>query len=126
MSEFLYLDMDDVLSLHARQIERFGGSAGIRDAGLLDAAINRPQSGYYADLLEEAAALWESLTMNHCFVDGNKRVGFASVYVFLRLNGMRIVAPEAEAMHLILGNIESGIFAKDNLDAWLRGHTAPS
>lgn len=126
MSEFLYLDMDDVLSLHARQIERFGGAAGIRDAGLLDAAINRPKSGYYTDLLEEAAALWESLTMNHCFVDGNKRVGFASVYVFLRLNGMRIVAPEAEAKRFILGSIESGTFTKDNLDAWLRAHTAPS
>ena len=125
MGEILYLDMNDVLALHARQIERFGGADGIRDAGLLDAAINRPQSGYYADIFEEAAALWESLTMNHCFVDGNKRVGFASVYVFLRLNGMRIVAPEAETLGFILTRIETGTFAKDTLDAWLRANTAP-
>jgi death on curing protein len=96
VSDTVYLDMDDVLSIHARQIERFGGGGGIRDAGLLDVAIKRPQSGYYADLHEEAAALWESLTMNHCFIDGNKRVGFACVYVFLRLNGVRFSAPEAD------------------------------
>lgn len=81
MSEILYLDMTDMLALHTRQVERFGGADGIRDAGLLDAAINRPQSGYYAYIFEQAAALWESLTMHHCFIDGNKRVGFASVYV---------------------------------------------
>lgn len=126
MPDTTYLDMDDVLSIHARQIERFGGSGGIRDAGLLDAAIKRPQSGYYADLHEETAALWESLTMNHCFVDGNKRVGFACVYVFLRLNGVRISAPEAEATRFVLGNIESGTFTKDNLDAWLRNNTGPA
>ena len=126
MSELLYLNMNDVLDLHARQVERFGGAAGIRDAGLLDAAINRPQSGYYADVFEEAAALWESLTMNHCFVDGNKRVGFASVYVFLRLNGVRVVASEAKTLDFILTSIETGTFMKDNLDAWLRANTAAS
>lgn len=124
MSEILYLDMNDVLALHARQIERFGGADGIRDAGLLDAAINRPQSGYYADVFEEAAAFWESLTMNHCFVDGNKRVGFASAYVFLRLNGVRIVASEADTLSFILRSIESGTFTKDTLDTWLRANTA--
>ena len=126
MSEILYLEMHDVLALHTRQVERFGGADGIRDAGLLDAAVNRPQSGYYADVFEEAAALWESLTMNRCFVDGNKRVGFASVYVFLRLNGVRIVTPEADVLSFILRNIESGTFTKDTLDAWLRVNTAPS
>lgn len=126
MSETLYLDMADVLALHSRQVEKFGGTDGIRDAGLLEAAINRPRSGYYADLHEEAAALWESLTMNHCFVDGNKRVGFAGVYVFLRLNGLRIVASEKEALGFILRSIEQGTFTKDNLDAWLRSNTAAS
>ena len=74
----------------------------------------------------ETLALWESLTMNRCFVDGNKRVGFASVYVFLRLNGVRIVTPEADVLSFILRNIESGTFTKDTLDAWLRVNTAPS
>jgi len=126
MGEILYLDMDDVLSIHARQIERFGGAGGVRDGGLLDAAVKRPQSGYYVDLIEQAAALWESLTMNHCFVDGNKRVGFASVYVFLRLNGLSIVADEADATRFVLSGIESGTFTKDNLDGWLRVNTAGS
>jgi len=126
MSEILYLDMADVLALHARQVERFGGADGIRDAGMLDAAINRPQSGYYADIFEQAAALWESLTMNHCFVDGNKRVGFASVYVFLRLNGVRIAASEAETLGFIIRSIEAGSFTKDNLDTWLRANTVGS
>lgn len=124
MADTLYLDMEDVLAIHARQIDRFGGAGGIRDAGLLDSAIKRPQSGFYSDVIEEAAALWESLTMNLCFIDGNKRVGFASVYVFLRLNGLRIVAPEAEAARFVLGGIERGSFTKDNLDAWLRANTS--
>ncbi|SOE16706.1 death-on-curing protein [Hoeflea halophila] len=126
MGEILYLDMADVLALHARQAERFGGADGIRDAGLLDAEINRPQSGYYSNIFEQAAALWESLTMNHCFVDGNKRVGFASVYVFLRLNGVRIAASEAETLSFIIRSIETGSFTKDNLDTWLRANTVGS
>ncbi|MDP2121543.1 MAG: type II toxin-antitoxin system death-on-curing family toxin [Hoeflea sp.] len=123
MRDTLYLDMEDVLAIHASQIEKFGGAGGLRDAGLLDAAIKRPQSGYYADLIEEAAALWESLTMNHCFIDGKKRVGFASVCVFLRLNDVKIVA--SEATRFVLDNIEQGTFTKDTLDAWLRANTAP-
>lgn len=123
MAATYYLDVDGVLSLHHRQIERFGGTPGIRDAGLLDAALKRPQSGYYNDLIEEAAALWESLTMNLCFVDGNKRVGFACLYVFLRLNGYRLTAVQGEATTFVLRSIETGTFTKDNLDAWLRANT---
>ncbi len=121
--EVYYLDMDDVLAIHARQIARFGGAPGVRDAGLIEAALARPQSGYYADLIEEAAALWESLTMNHCFVDGNKRVGFAATYTFLRVNGLTIVADATETTRFVLGHLEAGTFAKDNLDAWLRANT---
>lgn len=121
--EVYYLDMEDVLAIHARQIARFGGAPGVRDAGLIEAALARPQSGYYADLIEEAAALWESLTMNHGFIDGNKRVGFAATYVFLRLNGVRIVADAEAATKFVLGHLEAGTFAKDNLDAWLRANT---
>ncbi len=73
MTERYFLDMEDVLTLHRTQLARFGGAVGVRDAGLIEAALARPQSGYYGDLIEEATALWESLTMNHGFVDGNKR-----------------------------------------------------
>jgi len=71
------LTVIEVLAIHDDQIERYGGEAGVRDRGLLDAALFRPRSGYYADLIEEAAALWESLSQNHPFIDGNKRTGFA-------------------------------------------------
>lgn len=72
-----YLTLAEVLAIHDDQIERYGGSAGVRDCGLLEAALFRPQTGYYADLIEEAAALWESLAQNHPFIDGNKRTAFA-------------------------------------------------
>ena len=68
-----YLTVAEVLAMHTDQIERYGGSHGVRDQGLLEAALFRPQTGYYADLIEEAAALWESLAQNDAFIDGNKR-----------------------------------------------------
>ena len=85
---FDYIRVDDILAIHADQIERYGGGQGIRDPGLLEAALFRPQTGYYPTLIEEAAALWESLSQNHPFVDGNKRTAFAATYVFLAINGL--------------------------------------
>ncbi len=120
-----YLDMEDVLLLHKRQLEKFGGAPGIRDAGLIEAALARPQSGYYRDRIEEAAALWESLTMNHGFIDGNKRVGFAATYVFLRINGLTITVTVKTTLKFVIGNLEAGRFTKDVLESWLRKHTQP-
>lgn len=119
-----YLDMEDVLSLHQRQLEQFGGAPGIRDAGLIEAALARPQSGYYKDRMEEAAALWESLTMNHGFIDGNKRVGFAATYVFLGVNGYSIAASVKVTLKFVIGKLEAGEFNKGVLEAWLRKHAA--
>ena len=82
-----YLTSVEVLALHHVLIERHGGATGIRDMGAVEAAVFRPQCGYYADIVEEAAALLESLLINHPFVDGNKRVAFAACDVFLRING---------------------------------------
>jgi death on curing protein len=121
-----YLDMEDVLLLHKRQIETFGGAPGIRDAGLIEAALARPQSGYYKDRIEEAAALWESLTMNHGFIDGNKRVGFAATYVFLRINGLTLTASVKTTLKFVIGKLEAQAFTKDVLEAWLRKHTRSS
>ncbi len=123
MAERYFLDMEDVLALHQAQLARFGGTTGITDAGLIEAALARSQSGYYGDLIEEAAALWESLTMNYGFVDGNKRVGFAAVYVYLRVNGITINAPADIALRVILDSLESGSFRKEVLEAWLRENT---
>ena len=115
-----YLTLAEVLAIHADQIQRYGGSEGIRDAGLLEAALFRPQTGYYADLVEEAAALWESLAQNHPFVDGNKRVAFAATYTFLTINGVRLTAGPEEAYAFISGLYEAGTFRFDKLAPWLR------
>jgi death on curing protein len=124
MASHYYLAMDDVLALHRTQLARFGGAPGIRDAGLIEAALARPQSGYYRDLVEEAAALWESLTMNHGFIDGNKRVGFAATYVFLRVNGLLLNASASATLEFVIGALEVGNFRKELLEAWLRENTA--
>jgi death-on-curing protein len=118
-----YPDMQDVLAVHQRQLERFGGAPGIRDAGLIEAALARPQSGYYQDLIEEAAALWESLTMNHGFIDGNKRVGLAMTDVFLRINGLKLSATSDETLSFVIGSLDAKSFEKNLLEAWLRRHT---
>jgi len=85
-----FLSLDEVVTIHERLIARFGGPRGIGDPGLLESALYRPRSGYYRDIAEMAAALFESLLMNHPFVDGNKRVAFFATDVFLRLNGWHL------------------------------------
>ncbi|HEY8595346.1 MAG TPA: type II toxin-antitoxin system death-on-curing family toxin [Devosiaceae bacterium] len=118
-----YLTLDEVVHIHGALLDAFGGATGIRDAGLVEAALLRPQTGYYGDLVEEAAALWESLAMNHGFVDGNKRVAYACTELFLQLNGLDIAAPNDEIEAFVLGHLEAGTFKKNVLDAWLRERT---
>ena len=120
---FGYLALDDVLSIHRAQIERFGGAQGVRDLGLIEAALMRPQTGYYSSLTEQAAALWESLAMNHGSIDGNKRVAFACAQVFLRMNGMTINAGQASVIAFIYEHLEAGTFRKDVIEAWLIDNT---
>src|SRR4029077_365137 len=117
-----YLTMADVLAIHADQIERYGGSQGVRDLGLLEAALYRPQTGYYADLIEEAAALWESLAQNHPFIDGNKRTAFAGMYTFLAINGARLTAEAQETYVFVDALYEAIQFSFDKLVLWLRNH----
>jgi death-on-curing protein len=121
-----YLTTVEVLAIHADQIARYGGSDGMRDAGLLEAALFRPQTGYYTDLIEEAAALWESLAQNHPFIDGNKRTAFAVTYTFLAINGALITADAEGAYAFISGCYQTGTFRFERLAAWLRENTAPS
>ena len=121
-----YLTFAEVLAIHDDQLERYGGSPGVRDPGLLEAALFRPQTGYYADLIEEAAALWESLSQNHPFIDGNKRVAFAATYTFLAINGMRITADAEAAYDFIARLYEANDFTFENLVTWLRDNVAPA
>jgi death on curing protein len=121
MSEFLTLA--EVLAIHQDQIDRYGGSDGLRDLGQLEAALFRPQTGYYADALEEAAALWESLGQNHPFIDGNKRTAFAAMFTFLAINGIELTAEPAATYLFIAGLYQKNTFGFRQILIWLRANT---
>jgi len=120
-----FLTVADVLAIHADQIERFGGAPGLRDAGILEAALFRPQTGYYADIIEEAAALWESLSQGHPFIDGNKRTALAASHIFLAINGIELRASAAEMYGFIAGLYDTDTFRFPALVTWLRRNTRP-
>jgi death-on-curing protein len=124
-SDRIYIAYAEALAIHADQIARFGGSSGLRDSGLLEAALYRPQSGYYADIYEEAAALWESLSQNHPFVDGNKRVALASTATFLVVNGIRIKAKDDVIIAFLSERYATGTMNFQTLLDWLRANTEP-
>ncbi len=117
-----YPTIEETAAVHAKLIERFGGSVGIRDRGALESALARPRSGYYSDLFQEAAALWESLSQNHPFVDGNKRAAITMTAAFLRVNGYRLEFDGAEAYSFLLDLYETGRMRFEQLDRWLRQH----
>src|SRR5215475_1534949 len=98
---------------------------GVRDAGALESALHRPQTGYYDTIVDEAAALLESLVQNHPFVDGNKRVAFIIVDVFLRINGYRITARSEEIYSHFIGLMETKSFDMAHLQPWLRKIVGP-
>src|SRR6266567_2813960 len=102
MAERVYLTVAEVIAIHHHQIEEYGGSHGLRDQGALEAAVFRPQTGYYSDLSEEAAALLESLVNNHAFVDGNKRVEFAAAHTFLLVNGFDLNVTSKAAFAFVM------------------------
>lgn len=122
-SNVKFLTLEEVLEIHETLIFEFGGPPGVRDLGLLESALFRPRTGYYDDLIEMAAALFESLLMNHPFVDGNKRVAFFAVDIFLRINGYYISVDNDDAHSKIIEVIESSSHVKDSLDIFLRQHT---
>jgi death-on-curing protein len=119
-----YLTVAEVLAMHADLIHRYGGTQGVRDGGLLEAALYRPQTGYYADLIEEGAALWESLSQNHPFLDGNKRTAFAATITFLAINGTRLTANADETLLILTTLYEAKQFAFNKLVPWLRSHVS--
>ena len=116
----LFLSLDEVLAIQERVIDAYGGADGVRDLGLLESALYRPQSGYYEDLVTMAAALFESLLMNHPFVDGNKRVAFFATDVFLRLNGWRLEVDANKAHALLIDLLRSDRCDLEHLAEWIR------
>lgn len=118
-----YLGVHDVLYMQKVLIDRYGGIHGIRDIGALESALARPQSGYYQDIIQQAAALMESLAINHPFLDGNKRIAFAVVDVFFRINGYNLDISSHNAYDKIMALFEEQTFDKTHLEDWLRAHT---
>jgi death-on-curing protein len=125
MSEFL--TVAEVYRMQHRLIELFGGRYGVRGRGTVEAAVFRPQTGYYNCIEEEAAALMESLANNHGFIDGNKRIAFTASDVFLRRNGFYLEVEGVDGHAFIDGSIARQEFRFAQILVWIRQHLkAPS
>ncbi len=122
MAERIFLTVAEVLAIHHLQVEEYGGAQGIRDSGLLESAVFRPQIGYYQNIQEEAAALMESLANNHPFLDGNKRVAFASAHTFLLVNGYDLQVEPLRASKFMFDAIAKGEFRFGVILKWLNAH----
>lgn len=121
----MYLTVAEVLEMHRQLVDEFGGTHGLRDRGLLEAAVFRPQNGYYDDLVHEAAALMESLGTNHAFLDGNKRISFAATDTFLRINGYYIEVDALAAHKFINDALTKREFRVGQIREWLKAHLRP-
>ena len=128
MSEPRWLAPVHVLAIHSDQIQAHGGAVGLRDRGLLESALERPRNRFRyepdSDLSALAAAYGFGIARDHPFLDGNKRVAFQAMYLFLGLNGFRIDAAEEEVVATILA-LASGKLDETSLAAWLRDHITP-
>jgi death on curing protein len=123
----IFLTPEQVLFIHARLVSETGGSHGVRDLGLLESAVARPQASFdgqdlYPDLFAKAAALLESLIGNHPFVDGNKRTGITAAGLFLKMNNYRLTAnnPQLEDFTLTCAR---GFTTLEQMTAWFQDHS---
>ena len=117
-----WLTREQVVAIHSRQLRRFGGAAGLRDEGLLHSALERPHNKWHyeqAELPELAAAYAFGLVKNHAFVDGNKRIAFMSMMIFLRKNGVQFAPDQAHATSIIL-SLAAGEVSEESLARWIR------
>ncbi len=124
MTDWIWIDRDVLLAAHDEQLQEHGGATGIRDEGLFESAIARPQNlAAYGE--PDAAALAASyafgLAKNHAFVDGNKRIALVALELFLDLNGFALVADDMQCVLAIL-SLASGAFSEDALADWIRKH----
>lgn len=125
MKEPVWLDKDLLLSIHRILLSRFGGADGVRDEGLLDSALARPQQSFHYEspsLVEMAATYAEGIVKNHPFIDGNKRTGFIAAYTFLAANGWQLTAPEEEAVLQTLA-LAAGEIGAAEYGKWLKANT---
>jgi death-on-curing protein len=117
-----YLTVAEVYAMQSRLIDLFGGLHGVRDKGAVEAAVFRPQTGYYNSLEEEASALMESVGNNHGFTDGNKRIAFAATDTFLRINGFYLDVICEAGYEFIHGSMDRHEFRFAQILQWIREH----
>lgn len=125
--KIIYLSLDEVLAIHDSMIEEYGGSFGIRDIGLIESAIARPQSSFggedlYQTLFDKAAALFHSLMFNHAFVDGNKRTTMTVSARFLYINGYKLEVDNQEFVAFPL-RVENNHLSLEEISYWLEQNT---
>lgn len=125
-----FLNKQEVLEIHREMIDRYGGSAGVRDQGLLESALAAPQSGFsgqylHTDMYQMAAAYLFHITKNHPFIDGNKRVGAMAAFVFLKLNALTMTATEIAFEQIVRAVAESKL-GKDEIAKFFQTHTRRS
>jgi|SRR6478672_1175229 len=119
-----FISYDSVLDIHSYLVERFGGSHGLRDEGLLESALSQPQQTFFGELLHstiyaQAAAYLYHIAKNHAFIDGNKRTALATTITFLKVNGYRLYLPKEETEILVL-DVVSGKLNKEELSIILK------
>ena len=127
MSDWVWIMRSVVIAAHHEQLAEHGGAAGIRDAGLLDSALARPENlAAYGDpdIASLAAAYGFGIVRNHPFVDGNKRAALIATELFLALNGFDLVVDDAECVLVVLA-LAAGDLKEEEFAAWLRGHIEP-
>lgn len=130
MAEPVWISLDLIMAIHDRQLAEHGGGSGVRDQGMLESAVYRPQQkfayrGAGVDVVELAAAYTFGLARNHPFVDGNKRTAAVVCEVFLELNGGRLIASDEDLYPLFLG-LAAGEVDETALVEWLRAHVRPA
>lgn len=126
MKHWVWLQKDIVLAVHEQQLAEHGGGAGVRDAGLFESALARPENlAVYAnpDVADLAAAYGWGISRNHAFVDGNKRTGFVAVELFLDLNGYDLDASDADCVVTMLA-VAAGDITEPEFAAWIRERAA--
>lgn len=118
MKQIIHLTSEEVIEIHTLLISETGGSPGLRDRGLLESALHRPQSGYYETLFDQAAALFESLVLNHVFLDGNKRIAITASGVFLRANGYKLRTSAEDGENFIIEKVIRSKISLSEISKW--------
>lgn len=129
-SKIKFITITRVLFIHNYAVKRYGGSQGIRDLGLIESAVARPQSGFggeylYKNIFDMAAALLQSLLKNHPFVDGNKRTALFSTGVFLKLNGYKLSNTHKEEVAFAV-RVDNSNLTLEQISAWLKENSVKS